>query len=164
MGYRCHIEQARMPRPSVCETIQEEASVLSSLFPLPKHLTTQSVAKQSATPLLNSSAYIVRLCGAVRVRYLLYLWTLLTVRRTFPIAELGPTVMPAMLQHSQQDYGPLPSELGPHPHCGQSCRERRRTSFNVLPSRLGGRPHCKSKSSGIRRATSSLSSARSSAT
>ncbi|KAI0658918.1 hypothetical protein C8Q70DRAFT_1054609 [Cubamyces menziesii] len=58
MGYRCHIEQARMPRPSVCETIQEEASVLSSLFPLPKHLTTQSVAKQSATPLLNSSAYI----------------------------------------------------------------------------------------------------------
>ncbi|KAJ8473588.1 hypothetical protein ONZ51_g7777 [Trametes cubensis] len=88
MGYRCHIEQARMPRPSVCETIQEEASVLSSLFPLPKHLTTQSVAKQSATPLLNSSAYIVRLCGAVRN------WGPLSCRRCFSIRSRTTALCP----------------------------------------------------------------------
>ncbi|KAI0658900.1 hypothetical protein C8Q70DRAFT_167718 [Cubamyces menziesii] len=39
--------------------------------------------------------------------------------------ESAFAVMLAMLQHSQQDYGPLPPELGPHSHCGQSCRGRR---------------------------------------
>ena len=46
-----------MSRSSVYETIQEEASVLSS-SPSPKHPTPQSVAKQAASPLVNNSVHI----------------------------------------------------------------------------------------------------------
>lgn len=58
MGHRRRIDQARMSRSSVYETIQEEASVYSS-SPSEKHPTPQSVAKQFASPLNNTSVYIV---------------------------------------------------------------------------------------------------------
>ncbi|KAI0653383.1 hypothetical protein C8Q70DRAFT_1059376 [Cubamyces menziesii] len=58
IAHRRRIEQARMSRSSVYETIQEEASVLYS-SPSPKHPTPHSVAKQAASPLVNNSVYIV---------------------------------------------------------------------------------------------------------
>ncbi|OJT03398.1 hypothetical protein TRAPUB_5996, partial [Trametes pubescens] len=58
MGHRRRIDQTRMSRSSVYETISEEASVYSS-SPSEKHPTPQSIAKQFASPLINTLVYIV---------------------------------------------------------------------------------------------------------
>ncbi|KAI0635339.1 hypothetical protein C8Q77DRAFT_1054820 [Trametes polyzona] len=154
MGHRRRIDQARMSRSSVYETIQEEASVVSS-SPSPKHPTPQSVAKQMASPLNNSSVYIVegdsesvygdwdeeRGIMTLRHYYALRdeaqetvkesrrMWvdtpfSVFAVQSFQPPKE--PAVMQAMLEHSQKNYGPLPSELRPH-------RVRSRTSSRASP-------------------------------
>ncbi|KAI8973078.1 hypothetical protein BD414DRAFT_447875 [Trametes punicea] len=154
MGHRRRIEQARMSRSSVYETIQEEASVLSS-SPSPKHPVPQSVAKQVASPLINNSVYIVdadsesvytdwddeRGITTLRHYYALRdeaqetvaesrrLWvdtpfSIFALQSFQPPRE--PAVMQAMLEHSQKNFGPLPSELRPH-------RVRSRTSSRASP-------------------------------
>ncbi|KAH9896427.1 hypothetical protein C8Q73DRAFT_788785 [Cubamyces lactineus] len=154
MGHRRRIEQARMSRSSVYETIQEEASVLSS-SPSPKHPTPQSVTKQGATPLVNNSVYIVEgdsesiysdwdeERGIMTLRHYYALrdeahetvaesrrvwvdtpFSVFAVQSFQPPKE--PAVMQAMLEHSQKNYGPLPSELRPH-------RVRSRTSSRASP-------------------------------
>lgn len=57
-GHRRRIDEARMSRSSVYETIQEESSVYSS-SPSSHHPTPQSVAKQAASSLANDTVYIV---------------------------------------------------------------------------------------------------------
>ncbi|OSC98903.1 hypothetical protein PYCCODRAFT_1470720 [Trametes coccinea BRFM310] len=153
MGHRRRIEQARMSRSSVYETIQEEASVLSS-SPSPKQPTPQSVAKRFASPLADNSVYIVGdgesvysdwddERGIVTLRHYYALrdeahetveeskrvwvdtpFSIFAVQSFQPPRE--PAVMQAMLEHSQKNYGPLPSELRPH-------RVRSRTSSRASP-------------------------------
>ncbi|KAI0328317.1 hypothetical protein GY45DRAFT_1011312 [Cubamyces sp. BRFM 1775] len=157
MGYRRRIEQARMSRSSVYETIQEEASVLSS-SPSSKHPTPQSIAKQVASPLVNNSVYIVD--GDSESIY--SGWNeengIMTLRHYFAFRDEahetvtesrhirvdtpfsvfavqffhppeGPAVMQAMLDHSRRNYGPLPPKLRHH-------RVRSRTSSRAPPYRL----------------------------
>ena len=138
-----------MSRSSVYETIQEEASVLSS-SPSPKHPTPQSVAKQAASPLLNNSVYVVDgdsesiytrplqragvsgltppspfgQCSVSTLRFGSGMHYSLFVIAFQP--PKVPAVMQAMLEHSQKNYGPLPSELRPH-------RVRSRTSSRASP-------------------------------
>ncbi|KAI0323710.1 hypothetical protein GY45DRAFT_1376123 [Cubamyces sp. BRFM 1775] len=138
MGHRRRIEQARMSRSSVYETIEEEASVLSS-SPSPKHPTPQSVAKQVASPLVNNSVYTVdgdsesiysgwnEENGIMTLRHYYALCdeayeTVTESRRiwvdtpfsvfavqSFPRPK-EPAVMQAMLEHSQENS----SQLRPH--------------------------------------------------
>ncbi|KAH9846904.1 hypothetical protein C2E23DRAFT_872120 [Lenzites betulinus] len=155
MGHRRRIDEARMSRSSVYETIQEEASVISS-SPSEKHPTPQSVAKHSVVnPLNNSSVYIVEgdsdsvygewdeEHGIMTLRHYYALrdeaqetvaeskrvwvdtpFSVFAVQSFQPPKE--PAVMQAMLEHSQKNYGPLPSELRPH-------RVRSRTSSRASP-------------------------------
>ncbi|CDO70210.1 hypothetical protein BN946_scf184942.g10 [Trametes cinnabarina] len=153
MGHRRRIEQARMSRSSVYETIQEEASVLSS-SPSPKQPTPQSVAKAFASPLANDSVYIVgdgesaysdwdEERGIMTLRHYYALrdeahetveeskrvwvdtpFSIFAVQSFQPPRE--PAVMQAMLEHSKKNFGPLPSELRPH-------RVRSRTSSRASP-------------------------------
>ncbi|KAI9060404.1 hypothetical protein FKP32DRAFT_1595485 [Trametes sanguinea] len=153
MGHRRRIEQARMSRSSVYETIQEEASVLSS-SPSPKQPTPQSVAKCFASPMADNSVYIVGdgesvysdwddERGIVTLRHYYALrdeahetveeskrvwvdtpFSIFAVQSFQPPRE--PAVMQAMLEHSQKNFGPLPSELRPH-------RVRSRTSSRASP-------------------------------
>ncbi|KAI0354136.1 hypothetical protein OH77DRAFT_1405859 [Trametes cingulata] len=154
MGHRRRIDQARMSRSSVYETIQEEASVISS-SPSSKHPTPQSAAKQLGSPLVNNSVYIVegdtdsvysdwdedRGFMTLRHYYALREEAQETVKESrrvwadTPISIFAvqsfqppkePAVMQAMLEHSQKNYGPLPSELRPH-------RVRSRTSSRASP-------------------------------
>ncbi|KAI0828480.1 hypothetical protein BC628DRAFT_1316551 [Trametes gibbosa] len=157
MGHRRRIDEARMSRSSVYETIQEEASVISS-SPSEKHPTPQSAAKQSIAGTMNlnhSSVYIVegdsesvygewdeeRGIMTLRHYYALRDEAQETVAESkrvwldtpFSVFALQsfqppkePAVMQAMLEHSQKNYGPLPSELRPH-------RVRSRTSSRASP-------------------------------
>ncbi|KAI0666503.1 hypothetical protein C8Q78DRAFT_984185 [Trametes maxima] len=154
MGHRRRIDQARMSRSSVYETIQEEASVISS-SPEAKHPTPQSAAKQLGSPLLNNSVYVVdgdsesiysdwdeeRGIMTLRHYYALRDEAHVTVEESrrvwvdtpFSVFALQsfqppkePAVMQAMLEHSQKNYGPLPSELRPR-------RIRSRTSSRASP-------------------------------
>ena len=61
-GHRRRIDQARMSRSSVYETIEEEASVLAN-SPSPQRPTPQSLAKQAIDPMTNDSVYVVECDG-----------------------------------------------------------------------------------------------------
>ncbi|PIL26963.1 hypothetical protein GSI_10101 [Ganoderma sinense ZZ0214-1] len=153
-GHRRRIDQARMSRSSVYETIEEEASVYAS-SPSPQRPTPQSLAKQAANLMVNNSVYVVESdedsiyseCGDesgitnLRRYYALRseaqvtvdeskrLWmdtpfSVFALQSFYPPRE--PVAMQAMLEHSQKNYGPLPSDLRPH-------RVRSRTSSRASP-------------------------------
>ncbi|TBU22804.1 hypothetical protein BD311DRAFT_822465 [Dichomitus squalens] len=155
-GHRRRIDQARMSRSSVYETIEEEASVLAS-SPSTQRSTPQSLAKQAvnSSTMMNDSVYIVesdrdsvyseysdehgittlrryyalRNEAQVTVDESKRMWmdtpfSLFALQSFHPPRE--PIAMQALLEHSQKNYGPLPSELRPH-------RVRSRTSSRPSP-------------------------------
>ncbi|RPD56493.1 hypothetical protein L226DRAFT_550932 [Lentinus tigrinus ALCF2SS1-7] len=152
-GHRRRIDEARMSRSSVYETIEEEASVYSS-SPSSHHPTPQSVAKSSM--MNDTSIFVVEsdrdsVCSVewddehgittLRRYYALRDEAQVTVDESkrawadtpFSVFALQtfqpprePVAMQAMLEHSQNTFGPLPSELRPH-------RVRSRTSSRPSP-------------------------------
>ncbi|KAI0357590.1 hypothetical protein OH77DRAFT_1519472 [Trametes cingulata] len=106
MGHRRRIDQARMSRSSVYETIQEEAS-----YALREEA--QETVKESRRVWADTP------------------FSIFAVQSFQPPKE--PAVMQAMLEHSQKNYGPLPSELRPH-------RVRSRTSSRASPYPLRNMP------------------------
>ncbi|KAI0692931.1 hypothetical protein C8T65DRAFT_711302 [Cerioporus squamosus] len=151
-GHRRRIDEARMSRSSVYETIQEEASVLSS-SPSSHHPTPQSAAKSAR--MNDTSIFVVEsdrdsICSewddehgitTLRRYYALRDEAQVTVDESkrawcdtpfsvFAVQSFQPprepVAMQAMLEHSQKTFGPLPSELRPH-------RVRSRTSSRPSP-------------------------------
>ncbi|KAH9913689.1 uncharacterized protein BXZ73DRAFT_81864 [Epithele typhae] len=156
-GHRRRIDEARMSRSSVYETIQEEVSVGSSSpsasvsQPTPLH-----VSPAIANSMANSSVYVVESDGdsiysetwddetgitTLRQYYALRSEAQVTVDESkmvwpdtpfslFALQSFDPPrepgAMQTLLEHSQKNYGPLPSDLRPH-------RVRSRTSSRPSP-------------------------------
>ncbi|CCM05311.1 uncharacterized protein FIBRA_07525 [Fibroporia radiculosa] len=152
-GHRRRISQARASRSSVYETIQEESSVSGS--PSPVKVLMPEASKLAASPPTCDSVIIVdgdseSIMGdwdnehgitTLRRYYTLRdeahetvtesqrIWadtpfSVFAVQSFRPPRNRGG--MQAMLEHSQKNYGPLPSELRPH-------RVRSRTSSRASP-------------------------------
>ncbi|OBZ78004.1 hypothetical protein A0H81_01655 [Grifola frondosa] len=156
-GHRRRITQARASRSSVYETIQEEGSVLSS-SPSFEQTTVHTSVKSDLAPAVDGSVYIVgsdsesvsdwddqRGITNLRRYYALRDEAHETVQESkrnwvdtpfsiFAVQSFQPPTNPsgmqAMLEHSQKNYGPLPSELRPR-------RVRSRTSSRASPYPCG---------------------------
>ncbi|KAI0746236.1 hypothetical protein C8Q80DRAFT_1271161 [Daedaleopsis nitida] len=159
-GHRRRIDEARMSRSSVYETIHEEGSVVSSspssYHPTPPQSVTKQMQMSMASPVVNNdSVFIVgndtdsvysewddeHGITTLRRYYALRdeaqdtvdeskrVWmdtpfSLFALQTFQPPRE--PVAMQALLEQSQKNYGPLPSELRPH-------RVRSRTSSRASP-------------------------------